>query len=48
MVKQKCVRTYELYCGKNTYLTKNNCNELNDCLNNGWKSGDGNFKARLQ
>ena len=37
MVKQKCVRTYELYYGKNNYATKDNCKELNDCLNEGWK-----------
>lgn len=37
MVKQKCVRTYELYCGKSNYATEDNCKELNDFLNEGWK-----------
>lgn len=37
MVVQKCVRTYELYYGGDNYLTKNDCNELNDYLNNGWR-----------
>lgn len=37
MVNQKCVRTYELYCGKNNYATENNCDELNKFLDDGWK-----------
>ena len=37
MVKQKCVRTYELPYYKDTCRTRDNCNELNDCLNDGWK-----------
>ena len=37
MTKQKCVRTYELYCGKSNYTTEDNCEELNDFLNEGWK-----------
>ena len=36
MVVQKCVRTYDLDCSRNACST-NNCKELNDCLNDGWR-----------